>query len=53
MASKKFVAFFATKNGQITTAVLTFGAITTSVLAQYLPNTFLLEQSRQFLQLYR
>lgn len=53
MASNKFVAFFATEKGQVTSSILALGAFTSSILVKYLPNSFMLEQSREFLQLFK
>lgn len=51
--TNKFVAFFATPNGQTTSAVAVLVATSSALLAKYLPNSLLVEQSREFLQLFK
>ena len=53
MSNNKFVSFFATGKGRVTSGILTAAAVTSGILAKYLPNSLLLDQTREFLQLYK
>lgn len=49
----KLAAFFITEKGKLTSGVLAFTALSAGVLAKYLPNSFLLDQTQEFLQLFK
>ena len=46
-------AWFATEKGKAFSGTLTFVAITTGALYKWLPNTYLMEQVKEVVQLYK
>lgn len=51
--ANKFVAFFSTEAGKNVAGAATVGALLAGVLADYLPNTYMKDHMRDFLQLYK
>ena len=51
--TSKIVAFFSTAAGKNASGALALTAVISGTLVKYLPNSYLMEEMKDFLQLYR